>query len=47
VFTVALGVAVLHESLAPVQAVGGALVLTAAILVASRHARAARAVPTA
>jgi len=46
VFTVALGVAVLHESLAPVQAVGGALVLTAAISVASRHSRAAQAVPT-
>jgi drug/metabolite transporter (DMT)-like permease len=41
VFTVALGVVVLGETLAPIQAAGGALVMAAAILVATRHARVA------
>jgi drug/metabolite transporter (DMT)-like permease len=47
VFTVILGVVVLQESLAPVQALGGLLVMAAAILVATRHALASEAVPTA
>jgi drug/metabolite transporter (DMT)-like permease len=47
VFTVALGVVVLHESLAAVQAIGGVLVIAAAVLVATRRAPIAEAVPTA
>jgi drug/metabolite transporter (DMT)-like permease len=46
VFTVALGVVVLQESLAPVQLVGGLLVMAAAVLVATRRARLAEAAPT-
>jgi drug/metabolite transporter (DMT)-like permease len=46
VFTVALSVIVLQESLATMQAIGGALVMAAAILVATRHARAVEVAPT-
>jgi drug/metabolite transporter (DMT)-like permease len=46
VFTVALGVVVLNETLAPVQAIGGALVLAAAVLVATRRSPMAEASPT-
>jgi drug/metabolite transporter (DMT)-like permease len=46
VFTVALGVVVLQETLAPVQVVGGALVMAAAIIVATRQPRIAEASPT-
>ena len=46
VFTVALGVVVLQESLAPIQITGGLLVLAAAVLVATRQTRMAEASPT-
>lgn len=46
VFTVALGVIVLQETLAPVQVVGGVLVLSAAVLVATRQPQLAEASPT-
>ena len=43
VFTVALGVIVLQESLSAIQVVGGAFVMGAAVLVATRPARTAEA----
>jgi drug/metabolite transporter (DMT)-like permease len=46
VFTVALGVVVLHESLAAIQAFGGVLVIAAALLVATRPGPAAEVAPT-
>jgi drug/metabolite transporter (DMT)-like permease len=46
VFTVVLGVVVLHESLAGNQIVGGLLVLAASVLVATRQAPAAEVTPT-
>jgi drug/metabolite transporter (DMT)-like permease len=46
VFTVALGAAVLGESLVPVQWIGGGLILAASILVATRPTRAIEASPT-
>jgi drug/metabolite transporter (DMT)-like permease len=46
VFTVALGAVVLHEALVPVQWLGGALILAASLLVATRPTRAIEASPT-
>jgi len=46
VFTVALGVIVLQETLSAVQVVGGAFVLGAAVLVATRPVRRVEALAT-